>query len=78
MKPRLGLHWATGPQLSSLSHEMHHALHCEMQEGGYTLFSLSAIKVVPRKRRMLFFGYKLPGTTAYSNMLSSSSHQRQS
>ena len=28
-------------------------------EGGHTIFSLSAIKVVPRKRRMLFFGYKL-------------------
>ena len=32
------------------------------QEGGHTIFSLSAIKVVPRKRRMLFFGYKLNGS----------------
>ena len=34
------------------------------QEGGHTIFSLSAIKVVPRKRRMIFFGYKLRGAAA--------------
>ena len=39
------------------------------QEGGNTIFSLSAIKVVPRKRRMLFFGYKLRGAAAWPKLV---------
>ena len=39
------------------------------QEGGNTIFSLSAIKVVPRERRMLFFGYKLRGAAARSKLV---------
>ena len=27
-------------------------------KGGYTIFSKTGLKVVPRKRQMLFFGYK--------------------
>ena len=32
------------------------------QKGGYTLFTRSGLKVVPRERDMLFFGYKLRPT----------------
>ena len=39
------------------------------QEGGNTIFSLSAIKVVPRKRQMLFFGYKLRGAAAWPKLV---------
>ena len=39
------------------------------QEGGNTIFSLSAIKVVPRERRMLFFGYKLRGAAAWPKLV---------
>ena len=36
--------------------------YCETPEqGGYTLFTRSGLKVVPRKGTMLFFGYKLLG-----------------
>ena len=34
--------------------------YCEVAErGGFTLFTRSGIKMVPRPRQMLFFGYKL-------------------
>jgi len=29
-------------------------------KGGYTMFSRTGLKVVPKRRQMLFFGYKLP------------------
>ena len=48
---------------------MQHTTHRVTQEGGNTIFSLSAIKVVPRKRRMLFFGYKLRGTAAWPKLV---------
>ena len=52
---RGGAYWAGRRIATSLTY-------CQAaEEGGHTIFSLSAIKVVPRKRRMLFFGYKLRG-----------------
>ena len=40
--------------------------YCQVAEqGGYTLFTRSALKMVPKPRQMLFFGYKLaPNSTA--------------
>jgi prolyl 4-hydroxylase len=39
--------------------------YCEVAErGGYTLFTRSGLKVVPRRREMLFFGYKNNHTRA--------------
>ena len=32
--------------------------------GGYTLFTRTGLKVVPKKRQLLFFGYFFNGTTA--------------
>ena len=35
--------------------------YCSVAEkGGYTTFTRSGLKVVPKPRQMLFFGYKLP------------------
>lgn len=32
-------------------------------KGGYTMFSKTGHKIVPRMRQMLFFGYKMPAET---------------
>ena len=45
--------------------------YCEVADrGGYTLFTRSALKMVPRKRQMLFFGYFFkPGSTAPGTLM---------
>ena len=37
-------------------------------EGGYTTFTRSGLKVVPRRGQLLFFGYKLNATDASNAM----------
>ena len=44
--------------------------YCEVADtGGYTIFTRSGLKVVPKARQMLFFGYKLKNSRRMDNGL---------
>ena len=44
-------------------------LRCITAQGGYTLFTRSGLKMVPKPRQMLFFGYKLARMAASGNVI---------
>lgn len=49
-----GGRWREGQRIASA------LTYCQTaEEGGYTLFTRAGLKVVPRRRSMLFFGYKI-------------------